>query len=189
MSGINRPTRFRVLIIGRANAGKTTILRALCGTDGEPEVYDDKGNKIGLVRATFRSLRDKAAGRGSSAILSPSSMRGLHKIEYSLMFPSNRRYIFHDSRGFESGDTDELELVRAFIQTRAASNDINEQLHAIWYCFPTDGNRLITAAEQEFFGNIDTGRGKGWIFCLYQYIWILNAPPVESSCYCCVHKV
>ncbi|KDQ18437.1 hypothetical protein BOTBODRAFT_511857 [Botryobasidium botryosum FD-172 SS1] len=155
---MKRPTRFRVLIIGKANAGKTTILRALCGTDEEPEVYDRKGHKVGSVRATFRSIRDRIAGRGSSAILSPSSMRGLHDINYSLIFPSNHGYVFHDSRGFESGATDELELVRNFIQTRAASNDIDEQLHAIWYCFPTDGNRVITAAEQEFFGKIDTGR-------------------------------
>ncbi|KDQ06477.1 hypothetical protein BOTBODRAFT_247960 [Botryobasidium botryosum FD-172 SS1] len=158
MPETKRPTRFRVLIIGKANAGKTTILRALCGTDDEPEVYDRKGNKIGSVRTAFRSIRDRATGRDSSAILSPSSMRGLHKIDDSLIFPSNRGYVFHDSRGFESGATNELELVRDFIQTRAASNDFNEQLHAIWYCFPTDGNRLITAAEQEFFGKIDTGR-------------------------------
>ncbi|KDQ10120.1 hypothetical protein BOTBODRAFT_116347 [Botryobasidium botryosum FD-172 SS1] len=142
MAETKRPTRFRVLIIGKANAGKTTILRAICGTDDEPEVYDGKGR------------------RSSSAILSPSSMRGLHKIDYSLIFPSNRGYVFHDSRGFEAGATDELELVRDFIQTRAASNDLDEQLHAIWYCFPTDGNRVIAAAEQEFFGKIDTGRGK-----------------------------
>jgi GTPase SAR1 family protein len=44
--------RFRILIIGRANAGKTTILRAICNaTENEkPEVYDGKGNK---VRARF----------------------------------------------------------------------------------------------------------------------------------------
>ncbi|KDQ07489.1 hypothetical protein BOTBODRAFT_38790, partial [Botryobasidium botryosum FD-172 SS1] len=143
-SETKRPTRFRVLIIGKANAGKTTILRALCGTDDEPEIYDRKGHKIGSVRTAFHFIRNKITGRDSSAIPSPSSMRGLHKIDYSLIFPSNRGYVFHDSRGFESGATDD--------------NDLDEQLHAIWYCFPTDGNRLITAAEQEFFGKIDTGR-------------------------------
>ncbi|KDQ06428.1 hypothetical protein BOTBODRAFT_39588 [Botryobasidium botryosum FD-172 SS1] len=158
MSRVNQPTRFRVLIIGRANAGKTTILRAVCGTDEEPEVYDRKGHKIGSVRAAFNSFRDKVTGAGSSAILSPSAARGLHKIEYSMIFPSSPKYVFHDSRGFESGATDELELVRNFIQTRAATNDLEEQLHAIWYCLPTDSNRIITAAEQDFFENIDTGR-------------------------------
>ena len=31
--------RFRVLIIGRANAGKTTILQKVCDTTEGPEVY------------------------------------------------------------------------------------------------------------------------------------------------------
>ncbi|KAG1778279.1 hypothetical protein EV702DRAFT_172953 [Suillus placidus] len=38
--------RFRVLIIGRANAGKTTILRKVCDTTEDPEIYDTKGKKI-----------------------------------------------------------------------------------------------------------------------------------------------
>ena len=39
--------RFRVLIVGRANAGKTTILRGICNTTENPEVYDGDGNKVG----------------------------------------------------------------------------------------------------------------------------------------------
>ena len=31
--------KFRVLIIGRANAGKTTILQRVCDTTESPEVY------------------------------------------------------------------------------------------------------------------------------------------------------
>ena len=31
--------RFRVLIIGRANAGKTSILQRVCDTFGSPEIY------------------------------------------------------------------------------------------------------------------------------------------------------
>jgi GTPase SAR1 family protein len=31
--------RFRVLIIGRANAGKTTILQRVCETTESPEIY------------------------------------------------------------------------------------------------------------------------------------------------------
>jgi len=158
MSDFERPTHFRILIIGRANAGKTTILQAICGTDEEPKVYDRKGRRVGSIRSAFGSIRDKITGRASSGILSPSSMRGLHDIEHSLVFRSNPGFVFHDSRGFEAGATDELELVREFIQGRAAKGTLQEQLHAIWYCFPTDSNRTITAAEQEFFKNIDTGR-------------------------------
>ncbi|KAG1900292.1 uncharacterized protein F5891DRAFT_1109287 [Suillus fuscotomentosus] len=38
--------RFRVLIMGRANPGKTTILQKVCNTTDQPEIYDTKGNKI-----------------------------------------------------------------------------------------------------------------------------------------------
>ena len=38
--------RFRILIVGRANAGKTTILRAICNTTENPEIYDGDGNKV-----------------------------------------------------------------------------------------------------------------------------------------------
>ena len=38
--------RFRILIVGRANAGKTTILRAICNTTENPEIYDGDGKKV-----------------------------------------------------------------------------------------------------------------------------------------------
>ncbi|KDQ05972.1 hypothetical protein BOTBODRAFT_122040 [Botryobasidium botryosum FD-172 SS1] len=123
-----RPDKFRILIIGRANAGKTTILRVVCGAKGEPDVYDQDGKQ-----------------------------RGEHNIEYSLVFPSSPGFVFHDSRGFESGGIEELELVREFIQKKASLGSVKNQLHAIWYCFSTDSNRFMTAAEKEFFDTIDTG--------------------------------
>ncbi|KDQ12078.1 hypothetical protein BOTBODRAFT_113342, partial [Botryobasidium botryosum FD-172 SS1] len=145
--------RFRILIIGRANAGKTTVLRAVCGVDEEPEVYDRDGRKV------------------SSSAIGVVSERGEHRIDYELRFPSNPGFVFHDSCGFESGAAEELELVRKFIQEQASLGSMSEQLHAIWYCFPADSNRLMTAAEKVFFNKIDTGRGKS-------YEYSINAFPV-----------
>ena len=46
--------QFRVLIIGRANAGKTSILQRVCDTTGSPVVY--RGNEPEAVRSpTFLS--------------------------------------------------------------------------------------------------------------------------------------
>jgi len=39
-------TRFRILIIGRANAGKTTLLKRVCNTTEEPCIYDEKNNNL-----------------------------------------------------------------------------------------------------------------------------------------------
>jgi predicted GTPase len=38
--------RFRILIVGRANAGKTTILKKICNTTEDPEIYDRDGQKV-----------------------------------------------------------------------------------------------------------------------------------------------
>ena len=45
--------RFRVLIIGRRNAGKTTILEKMTGSEAgaEPEIRNEKGELV--VRATL----------------------------------------------------------------------------------------------------------------------------------------
>ena len=38
--------QFRILVIGRANAGKTTILRKVCNAAGEPIIFDPDGRKV-----------------------------------------------------------------------------------------------------------------------------------------------
>ena len=43
--------QFRILIIGKANAGKTTILRKVCNAqpDAKPIVYDAEGKEVTLA--------------------------------------------------------------------------------------------------------------------------------------------
>ena len=38
--------RFRILIIGRANAGKTSILQKVCNTTEQAEIFSSKGEKV-----------------------------------------------------------------------------------------------------------------------------------------------
>jgi GTPase SAR1 family protein len=38
---------FRVLIIGRANAGKTTLLKKVCNSIEEPEIFSPSGENVG----------------------------------------------------------------------------------------------------------------------------------------------
>jgi hypothetical protein len=58
--------------------------------------------------------------------------RGLHEIEHQITYRGSN-FVFHDSQGFESGATEELELVWKFIEKRSASIELRDQLHAIWY--------------------------------------------------------
>ena len=39
--------RFRVLIMGQANVGTTTILKKICNSTDDPEIYSKKGKKVG----------------------------------------------------------------------------------------------------------------------------------------------
>ncbi|KIK20986.1 hypothetical protein PISMIDRAFT_681814, partial [Pisolithus microcarpus 441] len=132
--------RFRILVMGRANAGKTTILQRVCNTTDNPEITDGKGNKI------------------ESAIVRGTLERGHHKIEHELVFSSNPGFVFHDSCGFEAGSARQFNEMKSFVVHRASAGSLKERIHAIWFCIPmTDYHRTVTAAEQKFFNECDTG--------------------------------
>ena len=85
------------------------------------------------------------------------SQRGEHDIEHELVFSNHRGYVFHDSRGIESGATDEVDILKGFIQTKASARRLQSRLHVIWcgcvltmmtsnayifrYCIPMDNQR------------------------------------------------
>ena len=39
-------TNFRILVIGRANAGKTTVLQRVCNTTEDPCIYDENHKNL-----------------------------------------------------------------------------------------------------------------------------------------------
>jgi len=47
-------TQFRILVIGRANAGKTTLLKRVCNTTEEPSIYDKGKNLVSYP--TYRDI-------------------------------------------------------------------------------------------------------------------------------------
>ena len=53
----DRIGRFRILVIGRSNAGKTTLLQRVCRTTELPEIYNPNGEKVKcLMVQRHRSL-------------------------------------------------------------------------------------------------------------------------------------
>ncbi|KAH9053048.1 GTP-binding protein [Lactarius vividus] len=127
--------RFRVLIIGRANAGKTSILQRVCDTTESAIIYRGWGKKE--VRGpTFLS----------------ASLRGEHSIDDELSFSNHTGYVFHDSCGIESGCTKELEVLREFIRRKCDKKRLRDKLHAIWYCIPMDNQR--PGLDLKFFNDI-----------------------------------
>ncbi|KAF8179972.1 hypothetical protein K438DRAFT_1206535 [Mycena galopus ATCC 62051] len=76
--------RFRILVMGRRNAGKTTILKKMCRSDGSDlKIIDPAGNEV------------------DPSILEPNRQRGMSDIENEITFGSNPLFVFHDSRGLK----------------------------------------------------------------------------------------
>ena len=61
--------------------------------------------------------------------------RGEHDINDELIFTNHDGYIFHDSRGFEAGSKDELEVVQEFVKHKSQEKRLRDRLHAIWFVF------------------------------------------------------
>ena len=61
------------------------------------------------------------------------SQRGKHRIEDEIVFSNHDGYIFHDSRGFESGSKKELEIVQNFVRQKSGEKRLASRLHAIWF--------------------------------------------------------
>jgi hypothetical protein len=59
--------------------------------------------------------------------------RGEHTIDDELVFSNHTGYVFHDSRGIESGGTEELETLKEFIRRKCAEKQLRNKLHAIWF--------------------------------------------------------
>ena len=62
----------------------------------------------------------------------PCLQRGEHNIEDEIAFANHRGYVFHDSRGFEGGSQDELNIVQDFVRRKSRERRLGDRLHAIW---------------------------------------------------------
>jgi hypothetical protein len=95
--------------------------------------------------------------------------RGEHTIDDELVFSNHTGYVFHDSRGIESGSTKELKILKEFIRRKCREKHLTDKLHAIWfgllssviattdghgfrYCVPLDGHR--PGLDLKFYENI-----------------------------------
>ena len=105
--------------------------------------------------------------------------RGIHDINRSFAFKSNPGFIFHNSSGFETGDEKQLQEVLSFMEKRAKSADIYDQLHAIWwvslsrrtylplklsslgerFCLVLNNARPLFPLEKKFFEGAKGGKG------------------------------
>jgi len=61
--------RFRILVVGRANAGKTTLLQRVCNTTEDPEVFDGAGNKVNTAFGATSESRTNQSDQVDAAVV------------------------------------------------------------------------------------------------------------------------
>ncbi|KAJ8582476.1 hypothetical protein M405DRAFT_830579 [Rhizopogon salebrosus TDB-379] len=64
--------RFRILVVGRANAGKTTLLRKVYNATGKPEIFDGKGNKVDPLSTQHQHYLPINHGQINADVVKPS---------------------------------------------------------------------------------------------------------------------
>ncbi|KAH8980431.1 hypothetical protein EDB86DRAFT_2813719 [Lactarius hatsudake] len=146
--------QFRVLIIGRANAGKTSILQRVCETTESPIIYRGESWRNDRVRRPV-VLSASPISLALSTRLHLTHLwiqRGEHTIKDELTFSNHMGFVFHDSCGIESGSTEELGILQEFIRRKCGERGLRNKLHAIWYCIPMDNQR--PGLDLKFFNDI-----------------------------------
>ncbi|KAJ8582804.1 hypothetical protein M405DRAFT_829951 [Rhizopogon salebrosus TDB-379] len=103
--------RFRILVVGRANAGKTTLLQKVYNATGKPEIFDGKGNKVDPLLTQHRHYLPINHGQINADVVKPS-------IDVSTLVSS-----------FMTRADSKLEI---FVSERASGRESNECIHTIW---------------------------------------------------------
>ncbi|KAG9030641.1 hypothetical protein FRB95_003656 [Tulasnella sp. JGI-2019a] len=117
----------RILIIGKANAGKTSILKKICSETEMPIIRDVNGKPL-----------------TETETLHPMLTHGMHDIENEIIYPSRPGFAFHDSRGIESGSMDKV----AEFLSRRAKLSLKDRVHVAWICFPLSNAQPLGEAER-----------------------------------------
>ncbi|KIK55646.1 hypothetical protein GYMLUDRAFT_1017494 [Collybiopsis luxurians FD-317 M1] len=125
--------RIRILVIGRRNAGKTTLLQKVAR------------NSVGTV--IIRNKEGKLVGSTLTCSIQQSSLHTSTKFSYY----SDEDYVFHDSRGVEAGFEEELNIVKEFIKNKQEKRYLSQRIHVIWLCLPVDNDRPLGPKEMAFF--------------------------------------
>ena len=143
---------FCILVIGRANAGKTTLLKKVCNSVEDPEIFSLSGKKVRgtyyywmrwvhqlILTWSIAAWSHRSAGVIGGMNHNPIQVHSyllFHSVDcttsianlYLKAIPNSFSIILMDSNLALS----ETETVNSFIKKWAKSMDLPSQLHAIW---------------------------------------------------------
>jgi len=119
---INEVERFRILVIGRAGVGKSSLINRVFGLKPGQELAP---------------VEDHVAG---DAV-----------IAREFVSEENKHFVLHDSKGFEPGQLENFEIVRKFVEERSKKPLLKDRIHGIWLCVgtPTAGGRVFETGDEK----------------------------------------
>jgi len=79
----SRCPHFRILILGRANAGKTTILKNVCNSVDDPEIFSPSGEKVSKM-----ALECERSSELNQFQLDPAAIEGSSEVSSMFVFVS-----------------------------------------------------------------------------------------------------
>ncbi|KAJ8472926.1 hypothetical protein ONZ45_g16482 [Pleurotus djamor] len=84
------------------------------------------------------------------------TLPGSSTIDHEITSSANKRFVLHDSQGFEQGESRNLEVVKEFVERRRREPLLKDRLHAIWLCaqIPTTGGRVFESGDVHFLSGL-----------------------------------
>jgi len=117
-------------------------------------------NRIMQTDSQFRVLVIGNSGVGKSSLINKvfgikdaqvsATTRGEADINRGFI-SDDKKFVVHDTLGFEAGDEKNVQIVEEFINERKKMPE-NDRLHAVWLCLeiPYAGGRLFEAGTEKF---------------------------------------
>ncbi|KAK7427816.1 hypothetical protein QQZ08_005754 [Neonectria magnoliae] len=160
---LDRYPRYLELANFKPQKAKISSFQDACMTDDEsglaPWLQDMQLQASGVK--AFRILVCGKTGVGKSTLInkvfgveltseSDSYDQGVHDINEAFESPRHPGLLVHDSRGWQAGSDDELDLIAKFLRNRAFQQDPAKALHVIWFCVDADVSRIEEADKRTF---------------------------------------
>lgn len=163
--------------IVKFSLNRKDVLSNAVDHDGQREYWTTKGKitvviTISQLQSTssdilqicprFRLLVIGKTGVGKSSLIQQAfkinevhvseHRRGEADIDREFVAPENKRFVLHDSEGFEAGDSRCFAIAKDFIDRRRKMPKLQDKIHAVWLCLsiPHADERLLESGVEEF---------------------------------------
>ncbi|KAG1808963.1 uncharacterized protein BJ212DRAFT_1579820 [Suillus subaureus] len=157
----HKKIKITVELFGNTSTSTERAEQTATSSGEHPELQSTTGEIIRIC-PRFRILVIGKTGVGKSTLINQAfgveealtshDKPGEANIDTEFISKQNDNFVLHDSKGFEPGEEDNVQIVLNFIQRRISEPALKDQLHAVWLCFeiPRAGGRLLETGMEAF---------------------------------------